>query len=1440
MMRLTRSQLAVLVVSLFSVVSCDDGGGDGDGGGTVNQPPVAVDDAYSVDEDAVLTVDAAGGVMANDTDPEGATLTAQVNDMPANGSLTMSADGAFTYTPPTNFNGTDTFTYQVDDGLGNDTAMVTVTVNPVNDPPIATWVDSMSTTEDTTSAGYVPNVSDPDSGETFTFTIVIQPANGTASVVSNELVYTPDADFAGSDSFTFRATDSGGAFVEGTASVGVAEVNDAPTATSATLTIPEDTSPGGDIVVSVTDVDIGDSYTYEILTQPANGTAVSIGPSQVRYTPDADFEGTDTFTYRVTDSGSQTVDGTATITVTPVNDAPTAADITISTDEDTPSTPVTPVVTDIDLGDTITITLQTSGAIGVASVVSNQLVYTPAANAYGTDTFNFIATDSGGLFDIASATVTIASIEDVPVISGTPATTVDSGSAYSFTPTASDGDIGDTVTFSIANKPSWAEFNTFNGALSGTPDNDDAGVVSTLYAGIVITATDNDGDSADLAAFSITVNDVTPPANPASLTLTAGDGVVDLAWADDSAAADLSGTMVLRRDDGVTPTGPTDSLATVVYDGIGEAYSDTAVTNGTTYRYALYSHDEVPNYSGAASGTATPRAGGYDAMFGSDGKVVFDTANDERGEAVVIDGSGRYVIGGTIDGALTVWRYNPDGTPDLTFGGDYAAPAGPDGYVTGPGDGATDIVIDDAGNILATGNQGLNLIVCRFTPDGALDSGAGRFGEDYDTSGEPDGYVRFDRGGGFMDAGLGITLDASERILVTGWTYVGAIDAQMGLWRFTADGVLDTTFAAPNGYTTYDNSTGTADRGTDVVVDGSGNILVAGASVAGTIDMFVWRYTSEGVLDVGNFGEDYDAAGGVDGYFRHDYAGGGQNADYGFGMTLDGTGNIIVTGQSQTASSSAATLWRITPAGVLDTSFDSDGHRTFAGSSSGDVVVDSQGRIIACANSSGGSVFITRLLADGSLDPAFQTQPLSDIVAASSSDYSADLTVDAEDNIIVTGYGIASLDEKMFIIRLSGGVTPPASGSLDTDFDGVGYVVYAGTGSGEDQGDEVRVDAAGNIVVAGRIHNGSDLDVGIWRFDSDGAPDNTFDGDGVLIQSNATLGNNEDYASAMTLDGSGNIILTGFISGSSNGDMGLWRHSPTGAQELSQVHDGAAGGPGQTDQGYAVTMGGVGDYLIAGRSRNTYDRMVIWNYDAAGVLVNSFDADGIAIYDNALGDSVGRAIVRDASSGDILVAGDTRLANGPINQGCAVWRYDSAGVPVGSFGTGGVVTHDGPGVGTELTDVFDAVALDALGNILAAGYSVNASGDFDAILVRYDPSGVLDGSFGVGGVATYDSGDDDAAFAMALDASGRILLAGYIFNGVDHDMATWRFDTNGSLDSTFGTGGVVTHDNAAGGTSTDAGFGITIAPSGKILVTGISTNADTTPDSDMVIWRINP
>src|SRR3954464_14898750 len=208
-------------------------------------PPVAHDDSYTLAEDTTLTV-AAPALLANDSDANGDILSAALVSGPAHGSLALNANGALTYTPAANFNGTDSFTYKANDGQADsNVATVFLTVTPVNDAPVA-HDDSYTLAEDTTLTLAAPailaNDSDAD-GDALSAALVSGPAHGSLALNANgALTYTPDANFNGTDSFTYKVNDGQADSNVATAFLTVTPVNDAPVAHDDSYTLAEDTT----------------------------------------------------------------------------------------------------------------------------------------------------------------------------------------------------------------------------------------------------------------------------------------------------------------------------------------------------------------------------------------------------------------------------------------------------------------------------------------------------------------------------------------------------------------------------------------------------------------------------------------------------------------------------------------------------------------------------------------------------------------------------------------------------------------------------------------------------------------------------------------------------------------------------------------------------------------------------------------------------------------------------------------------------------------------------------------------------------------------------------------------------------------------------------------------------------------------------------------------
>ena len=382
----------------------------------LNVAPVAVDDAYTVAEDGVLSVPARG-VLINDTDFDPSILTAGLVAGFSNGTVVLNANGSFTYTPIANFHGTDTFTYKANDGLADsNVATVTITVTAVNDAPVAQ--DQSVTTPEDTAKDITLVASDVD-GDTLTYAIVAQPAHGTVTLMNGVVTYTPALNYVGPDSFTFKANDGLADSNVATITITVTPVNDTPVAVDDEYDVDEDgvltvAAPG--VLTNDTDVDL-DNMVVALVSSVSNGKLVLLGDGSFTYTPAPDFYGEDSFVYELVTypaiQAGWTDEATVTITVNPINDAPVAQDQSVTTPEETAKA-ITLVATDVDM-DTLTYEIVTQPVHGSVVLVGNIATYTPDLDYVGPDSLTFKANDNTVDSNIATVTITVTPVNDAPV-----------------------------------------------------------------------------------------------------------------------------------------------------------------------------------------------------------------------------------------------------------------------------------------------------------------------------------------------------------------------------------------------------------------------------------------------------------------------------------------------------------------------------------------------------------------------------------------------------------------------------------------------------------------------------------------------------------------------------------------------------------------------------------------------------------------------------------------------------------------------------------------------------------------------------------------------------------------------------------------------------------------------------------------------------------------
>jgi len=288
-----------------------------------NNPPVANDQNLSTNEDTSLSV------TLTASDAEGDSLTFSIVNNPSKGALSGTAPNV-TYTPNGNFNGSDSFTFKVNDGaVDSDMATVTITVNAVNDAPVAD--DQSVTTDEDTSEGILLTASDVE-GDSLTFRLVGGPTKGALSGTAPNVTYTPNGNFNGSDSFTFKANDGTEDGNTATVSITVNAVNDKPAADSQSVATQKNNSKS--ITLTGSDLDV-DTLTFSIVASPANGSLSGAAPN-LTYTPAVDYNGPDSFTFIVNDGTMDSDVATVNITVTvgPVNKSPAADNQTLNTNED--------------------------------------------------------------------------------------------------------------------------------------------------------------------------------------------------------------------------------------------------------------------------------------------------------------------------------------------------------------------------------------------------------------------------------------------------------------------------------------------------------------------------------------------------------------------------------------------------------------------------------------------------------------------------------------------------------------------------------------------------------------------------------------------------------------------------------------------------------------------------------------------------------------------------------------------------------------------------------------------------------------------------------------------------------------------------------------------------------------------------------------------------
>ena len=838
-------------------------------------------------------------------------------------------------------------------------------------------------------------------------------------------------------------------------------------------------------------------------------------------------------------------------------------------------------------------------------------------------------------------------------------------------------------------------------------------------------------------------------------------------------------------------------------------------------------------FSAPAASTPPSSAGALDVAFDGDGKVT--TGLSEFGQeaaAVAIQSDGKIIVAGSFHNGsnydFVVVRYNADGSLDNSFDGD-----GKTNTDFGGDEKALAIAIQPDGRIIVAGytQNGSNkdFALARYDTDGTLDNSFTGDGKTTTNFGAADDEAR------------GVAVQPDGKIVAAGKS-----DGDFALARYNGNtGSLDTSFDG-DGKATTDLSEGSAANA--VVIQSDGRIVAVGETKVfvsfqvsdhrGTAFALA-RYNSNGSLDTsfGGGGKVIEFITthldtGPQGLFIRDKSGVAKAA------AIQSDGKIIAAGYavkyrdphlSQDISHNDFVLARFNTDGSFDTSFSDNGVvLTDVGSKSDDtafsVTVQSDGKIIA-AGKSNDDFALTRYNVDGSIDPLFSGDGRQTTGFGDSQDRINGIAVQSNGRIVAAGYANEQ-PQDIFENSISDFALAryTTSGSLDGSF---------GDGDGKVTTDLSRsyiaalsaaVQPDGKVVAAGYIDNGISRDFMITRYNANGSLDTSFDGDGKVI---TDFNNDSDIATAASIQSDGKIIVAGYSRNGTDDEFALARYNTNGSLDASFGHFGKltfSVTPG-SDYISAIAVQSNGKIVAAGYAHNGGT-----DYDFALVRIN---ADGQSLDNTFDGDGI--ALMRFSDNDDILKS-IAILSNGKIiaagstyngaNLDFALTRFNSNGAVDTTFGSSGrVVTTFGSG-----DEQARSVAVQSDDKIIAGGFTGHiAIADF--ALARYDKDGILDNTFGSGGKVITDFGNGaDVINGVVIQSDGKIIAAGYAHNGQNRDFALARYNSGGSLDADFDSDGKVTTDFGRN----DNINGAEIQSNGKVVAAG-ETSA--TQDKDVALAR---
>ncbi|MEQ1643055.1 MAG: hypothetical protein ABL959_06390 [Pyrinomonadaceae bacterium] len=710
-----------------------------------------------------------------------------------------------------------------------------------------------------------------------------------------------------------------------------------------------------------------------------------------------------------------------------------------------------------------------------------------------------------------------------------------------------------------------------------------------------------------------------------------------------------------------------------------------------------------------------------------------------------------------------------------------------------------------------------NFTLIRYNPDGSMDP-----------TFDGDGLVSTQFGIQDSRSGSAVLQDDGKIIVVGEARETNPSGSDFAIIRYSSNGSIDSTFGSGGKVFTSFTST-SQDYANDVALQSDGKIVVSGNTSDGGFG--VARYNTDGSLDP-SFGANGKTTIAVANNTNSNYAVAIQND----GKILLG-GSVVISNPPQPAQYMIG-IARLNQNGSPDPSFDGDGKvttpfGTYVNCSA--IKLQPDGKIIAVgAVSITGSLdfALVRYNVDGSLDGQFGSSGKVSTSLGEFDDNARSVTLQPDGKIVVAGdTRINSEDTDFAIVRYD------QNGNLDPNFGFSGKVVMpVGV-----------LDSAGSLALQtdGKIVTGGSAAalaapslIAVVRLDQNGIIDQTF---GFQVPGRATtvVRGVIDEANAVVIQPDGKIVSVGRSRLTNRFSFSVSRQNPNGTLDATFGNNGTLStkiGVGDTDaEAYAVALQPDGKIIAAGRiyDANNFNQSLYYfavaRYDSNGSLDATFDQDGIRIIPAPNEDNRAYSVAVQAD-GKILLAGyNDSVAGTSSNYDLSVVRLNQNGELDPTFDGDGVVTTDLGGT----NDVAYSIKLQPDGKIVVGGGGRGPNFFQNFALVRYNPDGSLDSSFGTGGKVLEAVGaSSNEVRSLAIQSDGKIVVAGFNGVGTQRDFSVARFNSNGTLDLNFGNAGkIITPIEAS---SEDTASGMVLQSDGKIIVVGTTVR---TNNSNLAVVR---